>query len=110
MKAHIDDFSLYERDFAAFVTDVLAPYCPRPWFGLGNSMGAAILLMIAYAGRCPFERMALTSPMIGIAGVTRPRTRAIRSSRRSTRSGSAALSRRAATQGRAASAPSRTIR
>ena len=37
-------------------------------------MGAAILLMIAYAGRCPFERMALTSPMIGIAGVTgRPR-------------------------------------
>ena len=74
MKAHIDDFSLYERDFAAFVTDVLAPYCPRPWFGLGNSMGAAILLMIAYAGRCPFERVALTSPMIGIAGVTgRPR-------------------------------------
>ena len=25
MKAHVDDFSLYERDFAAFVIDVLTP-------------------------------------------------------------------------------------
>ena len=71
-KHHIDDFSLYERDLQAFVSEVVAPYCPKPWFALGHSMGAAILLMIAHAGRLPFERMALTSPMIRIAGLRHP--------------------------------------
>ena len=69
LKGHIDDFSLYERDFGALVQDVMAPYCPRPWFGLGHSMGAAVLLMIAHAQRCPFERLVLISPMIEIFGV-----------------------------------------
>src|SRR5271155_4012611 len=68
-KGHIDDFSLYERDLNAFVTEVLGPSCPRPWFGLCHSMGAAILLGVARAGRCPFERLVLTSPMIGLAGI-----------------------------------------
>ena len=66
-KGHIDDFSLYERDFVAFVAEVLELSSPRPWFGLGHSMGAAILLAIARAGRCPLDRMVLSSPMIGLA-------------------------------------------
>src|SRR5271155_1473296 len=72
-KGHIDDFSLYERDLNAFVTEVLGPSCPRPWFGLCHSMGAAIMLGIARAGRCPFERLVLSSPMIRIANLRRPR-------------------------------------
>ena len=36
-KGHIDDFSLYERDFSAFVSEVLEPSCPKPWFGLAHS-------------------------------------------------------------------------
>jgi len=72
-KGHIDDFSLYERDLKAFVAQVLAPSCPRPWFGLCHSMGAAIMLGVAHAGRCPFERLVLTSPMIAIANLRRPR-------------------------------------
>jgi len=72
-KGHIDDFSLYERDLNAFVTEVLGPSCPQPWFGLCHSMGAAIMLGIAHAGRCPFERLVLTSPMIRIANLKRPR-------------------------------------
>src|ERR1700685_601703 len=72
-KGHIDDFSLYERDLNAFVTEVLGPSCPRPWFGLCHSMGAAIMLGIAHAGRCPFERLVLSSPMIRIANLRRPR-------------------------------------
>ena len=72
-KGHIDDFSLFERDLNAFVTEVLGPSCPQPWFGLAHSMGAAILLMIAHAGRCPFERLVLTSPMIALANLKRPR-------------------------------------
>lgn len=71
-KGHIDDFSLYERDFVAFARDVL-PGCPRPWIGLGHSMGGAIALRIAHEGRCPFDRLALTSPMIALYGHAEPR-------------------------------------
>ncbi len=49
-KGHVDDFSQFERDLEAFVATILEPHCPRPWFGLGHSMGAAILLLID-AGR-----------------------------------------------------------
>ena len=56
-KGHIDDFSLFERDLGALVDDVLGPSCPQPWFGLCHSMGGAIMLSIAHAGRCPFERL-----------------------------------------------------
>lgn len=67
-KGHVDDFSHYERDLNGFIGAVLEPHCPRPWFGLGHSMGAAVLLSAAEAGRCPFERLVLTSPMIAVKG------------------------------------------
>lgn len=72
-KSHIDDFSLYERDLVALIDDVVGPNCPKPWFGLGHSMGGAILLGIANAGRAPFSRMALSAPMIGLYGLRHPR-------------------------------------
>ena len=72
-KGHVDDFSLFERDLDALIDDVLGPSCPQPWFALCHSMGGAIMLDIAHAGRCPFERVVMTAPMIGIAGVRRPR-------------------------------------
>ncbi len=68
-KGHVDDFSLFERDLDAFVERILEPHCPRPWFGLGHSMGAAVLLMVDEAGRCPFERIVLTSPMVAVKSV-----------------------------------------
>jgi lysophospholipase len=68
-KGHIDDFSLFERDLNALVEDVLGPSCPQPWFGLCHSMGGAIMLSIAHADRCPFERVVLTAPMIGPYGL-----------------------------------------
>jgi lysophospholipase len=72
-KGHIDDFSLYERDLNALVRQTLEPHCPRPWFGLCHSMGGAILLRIAEAGRCPFDRLVLSSPMIAVAGLRAPK-------------------------------------
>jgi lysophospholipase len=71
-KHHVDDFSLYERDVAAFVSEIVVPYCPKPWHALAHSMGAAILLMICHAGRLPFQTMVLSSPMISISGVRNP--------------------------------------
>ncbi len=78
LKGHIDDFSLYERDVNAIVEQTLEPFCPRPWFALGHSMGGAILLAQAHAGRSPFERLTMTGPMIDIYGLRFPRaTRAL---------------------------------
>lgn len=71
-KGHIDDFSLYERDLQAVETHVLLPYCPKPWFGLGHSMGGAILLAHALGGSAMFERMVLSAPMLGLAGLKYP--------------------------------------
>jgi lysophospholipase len=72
-KGHIDDFSLYERDLDAIAEQVLDPFCRRPWFALGHSMGAAILLAQARADRSPFERLALIGPLIDVYGLKFPR-------------------------------------
>ncbi len=68
-KGHIDDFDLYQSDLAALAECVLEPFCSKPWFALGHSMAAAILIAQARAGRSPFARIVLTAPMIAIAGL-----------------------------------------
>jgi lysophospholipase len=68
-RGHVDDFSQFECDLGALVTEVLERECPRPWIGLSHSMGAAVLLGAAGSGYCPFERLALTSPMIAVNGL-----------------------------------------
>ncbi len=68
-KGHVGDFRAYERDLDALVEHVLEPYCRPPWFALGHSMGGAIALAMAHAGRSPFARMVLTAPMINIYGL-----------------------------------------
>src|SRR5947209_5711555 len=72
-KGHVDDFGFFERDLDALHQQVLQFLCPEPWFALGHSMGGAILLAQARAGRSPFARMVLTAPMIDIAGLRFPR-------------------------------------
>ncbi len=63
-KSHIDDFEIYERDLAALKEQILDALCPQPWFALGHCMAAAILIQQARAGRSPFARIVVTSPMI----------------------------------------------
>jgi lysophospholipase len=72
-KGHIDDFSLYGRDLDAIREQVLAPFCPAPWFSLGHSMGGAVLIDQARNGVSPFERLVVTAPMIDIYGLRFPR-------------------------------------
>ena len=67
-KGHVDDFDMFERDLEALRKQVLQFLCPRPWYALGHSMSGAVLLSQANAGRSPFERIVLVSPMIEIAG------------------------------------------
>jgi lysophospholipase len=66
-KGHVDDFEQYQLDLEALTEQVLEPQCSKPFFALGHSMGAAVLLAQARAGRSPFARLVLTAPMIQLA-------------------------------------------
>jgi len=72
-RGHVRHFRHYQNDLDAFEAQVLAPFCPRPWFALGHSMGGAILLDQAHAGRSPFERMVVIAPMVALFGLKHPR-------------------------------------
>jgi lysophospholipase len=70
-KGHIRSFREYDRDFDAFMTDVVLPDCPPPHFGLAHSMGGLICLRAARDGRLRFPRLVLSAPMIAF-GPTKP--------------------------------------
>src|SRR5437868_29782 len=67
-KGYVRDFADYEIDVEAFVQQVVLPDCPPPFFALAHSMGGAVMLRIAYAGKRWFDRMVLSAPMIDLPG------------------------------------------
>ncbi len=68
-KGHVGSFADYGEDLAAVASQVLAPFCPRPWYALAHSMGGPIVLQFAARRPDVFERLVLSAPMIGIAGL-----------------------------------------
>ena len=67
-KGYVRDFSDYGIDLATFVHEVVLPDCPPPHFALAHSMGGAVMLRVAHAGKRWFDRMVLTAPMIDLPG------------------------------------------
>jgi lysophospholipase len=67
-KGYVRDFSDFDVDVETFVRQVVMPDCPPPYFALAHSMGGAVLLRVAYAGKRWFDRMVLTAPMIDLPG------------------------------------------
>ena len=67
-KGYVRDFSDYEVDVETFVQQVVLPDCPPPHFALAHSMGGAVMLRLAYAGKRWFDRMVLSAPMIDLPG------------------------------------------
>jgi lysophospholipase len=67
-KGYVRDFSDYEIDVEAFVQQVMLPDCPPPHFALAHSMGGAVMLRVAHAGKRWFDRMVLSAPMIDLSG------------------------------------------
>jgi lysophospholipase len=59
-------FSDYWVDLKAFHGAVLLPDCPAPFYLVGHSMGALVALEAGSRDRMMFERMFLTSPMVGL--------------------------------------------
>ena len=72
-KGHVKSFSEYETDLETFVREIVLPDCPAPHFALGHSMGASVLLRVAYKGRRWFDRMILSTPLLGLSPGRFPR-------------------------------------
>ena len=68
-KGHVGDFSEYEADVEAFMTQIVLPDCPPPLFAIGHSMGGTVMMRIARLGSRWFDRIVLSAPMIRLAGV-----------------------------------------
>jgi lysophospholipase len=67
-KGYVRDFADFEIDVETFVQQVVLPDCPPPHFALAHSMGGAVLLRVAHAGKRWFDRMVLSAPMIDLPG------------------------------------------
>ncbi len=67
LKGHVRRFADYDDDLARFMTEVVLPDCPPPYFALGHSMGATVLFKAATMRGCWFSRMVMTAPMLKIA-------------------------------------------
>ena len=66
-KGHVRDFAQYETDLAAFVKEIVLPDCPPPFYALGHSMGASVLMRVAHKGYRWFDRIVMSAPMIKLA-------------------------------------------
>ncbi len=71
-KGHVVHFRDYGRDLESVVTQVLEPFCPKPWYCLAHSMGGAIAMNYAADHPKVFDRLVLSAPMIEIARLSFP--------------------------------------
>ena len=58
-------FSEYDDDFASFMTQIVLPDCPPPFYAVGHSTGGLILLR-ALERRTWFEKAVLSAPLLGV--------------------------------------------
>jgi lysophospholipase len=72
-KSHVRSFADYLIDLETFMDEIVLPDCPPPYFALGHSMGATVLIHSAAAGHRWFDRTVLCAPMIGLPRSNRMR-------------------------------------
>jgi len=65
-KGYVDDFTQYDKDLSTFMSKIVLPDCPAPFYGMAHSMGGHILLRSAITKVCWFDRIIISSPMIDI--------------------------------------------
>ena len=65
---YVETFDDYLTDLTSFHASVLLPDCPPPFYLVGHSMGGLVALHAGFHDRMMFERIFLTSPMVGLGG------------------------------------------
>jgi lysophospholipase len=72
-KGHIASFRQYDEDLQSFISHVLMPDCPPPYFALGQSMSGCVLVRVLRQ-RNWFNKVILTAPMFDVqTGLWPPR-------------------------------------
>ncbi len=68
LKGHVETFADYGGDVVTFMSQIVLPDCPPPFYCLAHSMGGHIVLRHALSKACWWDRIVLTAPMIAFAG------------------------------------------
>ncbi len=66
LRGHISSFRFYDRDFNAFMTEIVLPDCPPPYHALAHSTGGQILLRSLHKHTW-FDKVVISSPFVGLA-------------------------------------------
>jgi lysophospholipase len=64
-RGHLRSFDDHDEDLRAFMTEVVLPDCPPPYYAIGHSTGGHLLLR-ALRNRTWFSKAILVAPLIGI--------------------------------------------
>lgn len=66
---HVEKFDDYWADLSDFHTQILLPDCPPPFHLVGHSTGGLLALLAASRDRLMFDRVFLSSPLVGLPGL-----------------------------------------
>ncbi len=67
-KGHADSFASHDQDVRTFMTEIVLPDSPPPYFALAHSMGGHLVLRLAQSKACWWDRIILSAPMVHFAG------------------------------------------
>ena len=67
-KGHVENFAQHDEDVRKFMTEIVLPDCPPPFYCLAHSMGGHLVMRLAQTKVCWWDRIVLSAPMIRIAG------------------------------------------
>jgi lysophospholipase len=65
LRGHIDRFEQYDEDVRSFMTQVVLPDCPPPYYAIAHSTGGNVILR-ALRHRNWFKKCVLVSPLLGL--------------------------------------------
>lgn len=68
-KGHVENFAQYDLDLKTVIEQAVPQNFPRRLIGMAHSMGGAVMLRAAAGSDISFERIVLTSPMVGLPGL-----------------------------------------
>jgi lysophospholipase len=68
-RGHVGAFHHFQRDLDVFMDSFVLPDCPPPFYALAHSAGGPVLLEAVRRRPLWFDRLVLSAPMLGLAGV-----------------------------------------
>lgn len=68
-RGHVDDFRQYVDDLEPLFDEIVLPDCRGPYYLLAHSTGALVSLLATPILANRVQRMVLTAPLIGLAGL-----------------------------------------